>query len=64
MVLVPGTVLAVKSAEAFPILFPYERVFTEAQRIPIPAATHFAISVTAPLGPTIVMSSEIYFEEM
>src|SRR5450631_385550 len=61
MLTVPGTVLAVKSAETVPIFCPYERIYTEAQRIPIPAATHFAISVTAPLGPTIVMSSELYF---
>lgn len=63
LVTTPGTLGVVKSASQPSIIVPFERIFTPDQRIPITGGGRLAINLAAGLGGTIVMSSEIYFEE-
>lgn len=63
LVTAPGTLGVVKSASNPSIIVPFERIFTPDQRIPITGGGRLAINLAAGLGSTIVLSSEIYFEE-
>ena len=63
LVTTPGTLAAVKSAFQPSVIVPFERIFTPDQRIPISGGGRLAINLAAGLGGTVVMSSEIYFEE-
>jgi hypothetical protein len=63
LVTTPGTLGVVKSASQPSIIVPFERIFTPDQRIPITGGGRLAINLAGGLGGTIVMSSEIYFEE-
>jgi hypothetical protein len=63
LVTTPGTLGVVKSASNPSVIVPFERIFTPDQRIPITGGGRLAINLAAGLGGTVVMSSEIYFEE-
>ena len=63
LVTTPGTLGVVKSASQPSVIVPYERVYTPDQRIPITGGGRLAINLAAGLGGSVVMSSEIYFEE-
>ena len=60
----PGTAGNVWSAEQISIVLPYERIYTPAQRIFVPAATRFCINLEAGLGAAFNASSELYIEEL
>lgn len=60
----PGTAANVWSSEQPSIIVPYERVFTAAQRIFIPAATRWCLNLEAGLGAAFNASLEMYAEEL
>lgn len=59
----PGTVGNILGSEQPSVIVPYERVFTAAQRILIPAGTVWALNLEASLG-AIVASFEMDVEEI
>jgi len=63
LVTTPGTLGTVKSASQPSVIVPFERIYTPDQRIPISGGGRLGINLAAGLGGTVVMSSEIYFEE-
>jgi hypothetical protein len=67
LVTTPGTLALVKSASNPSVIVPFERIFTPDQRIPVASGGgtggRLAINLAAGLGGSVVMSSEIYFEE-
>lgn len=63
LVTTPGTAGAILSASNPSLIVPFERILTPDQRIPITGGSRLAINLAAGLGATVVMSSEIYFEE-
>lgn len=60
----PGTAGNVWSAEQPSIVFPYERIFTPAQRILVPAGTRWALNLEAGLGAAYNASLEMLVEEL
>lgn len=63
LVTTPGTLGVVKSAHNPSVIVPFERIYTPDQRIPISGGGRLAINLGAGLGGSVLMSSEIYFEE-
>lgn len=59
----PGTVGNMWDADEISVIVPYERIYTPAQRIFVPAATRWCLNLEASLG-SIVASSTIDFEEL
>lgn len=59
----PGTAGNVWSAEQISVIVPYERVFTQDQRIFVPAATRWCLNLEASVG-ALNASGEVYFEEL
>lgn len=59
----PGTVGNVWGAEQPSVIVPYERVFTQDQRIFVPAATRWCLNLEASVG-VLNASGEVWFEEL
>ena len=60
----PGTAGNVWDADQFSIVLPYERIYTPAQRIFVPAATRWCLNLEAGLGAAYNASCTIDFEEL
>jgi hypothetical protein len=60
----PGTIGNVLDADQFSIVMPYERVYTPAQRVFVPAATRWVINLEAGMGAAYNTSSTVWFEEL
>lgn len=59
----PGTAGNVWDADEVSIIVPYERIYTPAQRIFVPAATRWCLNLEASIG-ALVASSTVEFEEL
>ena len=60
----PGTIGNIWDADNFSIVLPYERIYTPAQRIFVPAATRWCFNLEVALGAAYNCSSTIDFEEL
>lgn len=60
----PGTAGNVWDADNFSIVLPYERIYTPAQRIFVPAATRWCLNLEAGLGAAYNCSATVDFEEL
>lgn len=60
----PGTIGNVWDSDQFSIVLPYERLYSPAQRIFVPAATRLVLNLEAGLGAAYNASSTVYFEEL
>jgi hypothetical protein len=60
----PGTAGNVFDADRPSIIVPWERVFTQAQRIPVAGGTRFCINLEAGLGAAFNASFGMYVEEI
>ncbi len=59
----PGTAGNVWDADEVSVIVPYERIYTPAQRIFVPAATRWCLNLEASIG-TLAFSSTVEFEEL
>jgi hypothetical protein len=59
----PGTIGNVWDADQVSVIIPYERIYTPAQRIFVPAATRWVLNLEASIG-ALVASSTVEFEEL
>jgi hypothetical protein len=59
----PGTAGNVWDADTASVVVPFEKVFTPAQRIFVPAATRFCVNLEASIG-TLAYSLTLDFEEL
>jgi hypothetical protein len=59
----PGTMGAVLSPAQWSVLFPFERVYTPSQRVPVKAGSGLALHIDHGLGTVLPVSLEIYVEE-
>jgi hypothetical protein len=59
----PGTAGNVWDSDEVSVIVPYERIYTPAQRIFVPAATRWCLNLEASIG-TLVASSTVEFEEL
>lgn len=60
----PGTAGNVWDADQFSIIVPWERIYTPAQRIFVPAATRWCLNLEAGLGAAYNASCTVDFEEL